>query len=250
MDPYIESPAIWREFHTRLAVGIADMLQPALTPLYRVAVEQRVYIAPMDPQPDLMIADLAIRKEPSPGIQERGPAAADSRSVQVLLPVPEEVTERFLEIRSVRTHELVTIIEILSPTTKRPGKGRDVYMRKRFRVLQSLTNLVEVDLLRSGDRMPMQGQPEHYDYGVLVCRSNNLTGRLYGVTVRETLPTIIVPLLQPEHDVSLQLQSVFDQVFERARLDLEIDYSGDPIPPLDKDDAVWADTLLKEKGLR
>jgi hypothetical protein len=39
-------------------------------------------------------------------------------------------------------------------------------------------------------------------------------------------------------------------VYERARYNLAIDYSQEPVPPLKKEDVVWADTLLREKGLR
>ncbi len=35
-----------------------------------------------------------------------------------------------------------------------------------------------------------------------------------------------------------------------AAYDLKLDYSTEPVPSLLETDAVWADALLKEKGLR
>jgi hypothetical protein len=48
MNPYLESPAFWSEFHNRLMVAIADDLSPQLRPRYRVAIEQRVYLSRME----------------------------------------------------------------------------------------------------------------------------------------------------------------------------------------------------------
>ncbi len=49
MNPYLESPAFWSEFHNRLMVAftkclwkrIADDLSPQLRPRYRVAIERQ-----------------------------------------------------------------------------------------------------------------------------------------------------------------------------------------------------------------
>lgn len=42
-----------------------------------------------------------------------------------------EVKERYLEVREVGTHEVITIIEVLSPKNKRKGEGRIAYEKKR-----------------------------------------------------------------------------------------------------------------------
>ena len=82
----------------------------------------------------------------------------------VLVEVPrvDEVREAYLEVRLTGTATVVTVIEILSPTNKRPGKGRDLYLEKRQDVLASRTHLVEIDLLRVGERMPVRGHAGAY----------------------------------------------------------------------------------------
>ncbi len=75
------------------------------------------------------------------------PVAVLERPVTVELPRPDRVRQRYLEIRDVGTHEVITVIEALSPTNKRPGPDRGHYEWKRREVLDALTNLVEIDLL-------------------------------------------------------------------------------------------------------
>jgi len=53
--------------------------------------------------------------------------------------------------------ELVTLMEVLSPANKLYGPGRNAYLRKREDVLGSRTSLIEIDLLRAGEPMPLVG---------------------------------------------------------------------------------------------
>ena len=64
--------------------------------------------------------------------------------------MPDEVRETYLEVRETRTDYVLTVLELLSPTNKRPGCGRRLYEDKRMEVLASRTHLVEIDLLRAG----------------------------------------------------------------------------------------------------
>jgi hypothetical protein len=127
MNPYLEQPELWHQVHNRLIIAIADDLTPQVAPTYRVAIEERVY--PSVEEALLVgIADVAVAS--------RGPTTGIATAVQVApnkvrLPMPELVTERFLEIRSTQSRELMTVIEILSPKNKRPGVGRSTYEDKR-----------------------------------------------------------------------------------------------------------------------
>ncbi|PMP78940.1 MAG: hypothetical protein C0183_15255, partial [Roseiflexus castenholzii] len=42
MDPFLEAPDLWPDVHTRLIVGISDVLAEKLSPRFIVAVEQRL----------------------------------------------------------------------------------------------------------------------------------------------------------------------------------------------------------------
>jgi hypothetical protein len=60
MDPYLEQPGLWREVHTRLIVAIADALGPMVRPHYRVAVEQRRYLAMLTSDETVIVPDVSV----------------------------------------------------------------------------------------------------------------------------------------------------------------------------------------------
>ena len=80
--------------------------------------------------------------------------------LDVEVPTNDKLQEWYLEIHDVETGTLVTALEILSPTNKIHAEGRKEYIKKR-RVLNSMTNLVEIDLLRSGQAMPLNRNRPH-----------------------------------------------------------------------------------------
>jgi Protein of unknown function (DUF4058) len=47
-------------------------------------------------------------------------------------------------------HRVVTAIEVLGPTNKRPGEGQRLYLQKREDQQSAAVNTVEIDLLRGG----------------------------------------------------------------------------------------------------
>ncbi len=86
-----------------------------------------------------------------------GPRIASSPSFWLRLP-NEPLRHHFVEIRDAsRGHALVTLIEIASPSNKRPGPDRRAYEAKREEILDSDTSLVEIDLLRGADKGDITG---------------------------------------------------------------------------------------------
>lgn len=251
MDPYLERPGRWHPFHTLLISEIALALAPLVAPKYYVSVEERAYIVsgeqPVARRPDVALVGKPVpQPEPVPGAQ----TAVSSRAVLVEVPIPEEVRERFLEIRDATTEEVVTVIEVLSPANKRPGPGRSLYLHKREQVLSSLTSLVEVNLLRAGAAMPLS-QEVTSDYYILVSRGwQRPKALLFPFSVREPIPAIPVPLRQGEDAPTLELDTVLHELYDRARFDLRIDYREPSDPPLRAGDARWAANLLKRAGYR
>ncbi|MBI4769431.1 MAG: DUF4058 family protein [Chloroflexi bacterium] len=124
MDPYLEQPWLWPDVHTALIVAVRDYLAPQLRPRYRVAVDLRVYAEPEPyarPGGDLLgRPDLWIAERPPESALLAPVAAAPIPLPQVVeLPMPDRITERFLEVRQVETNEVITVIELLSPANKR-----------------------------------------------------------------------------------------------------------------------------------
>lgn len=157
----------------------------------------------------------------------------------------------YLEVREVGTEALVTTIEILSPTNKRSGKGRQMYEEKRDLVLGSRTNLVEIDLLRRGEPMPFIGNNIESHYRILVGRGNQRPyADLYAFNLQDIIPSFPLPLRSGDTEPVINLQVLLNEIYEISGYDLVIDYSTEPVPPLKEADAAWVDALLREQGLR
>lgn len=162
--------------------------------------------------------------------------------------LPESIPHVTIEIRDVASRRLVTAIEVLSPYNKR-GEGRDEYLEKRGRVLQSTAHLLEIDLLRKGLRVPMQEPlpPGHYFVFVGRAEERPVTN-VWAIALDQSLPgEIPVPLLRGDPEVILDLQQAFTNVYDVASYDLAVDYTKPPEIPLEPKEAAWAADLLRQR---
>ncbi|MDZ8186651.1 MAG: DUF4058 family protein [Nostoc sp. ChiSLP02] len=252
MNPYLENPELWAEVQSWLVIAIADAIAPQLRPKYRVAVEKRVYQMIDENSILIGIADATVGRLLTNTDKRKlniAVASPPAKPITVNVPIPEEVREGYLEVREVGTGEVVVAIEVLSPKNKRPGEGRRAYENKRQQVLGSLTHLIEIDLLRGGELMPILGNQIKSDYRILVSRSEfRPKAELYAFEIQEQIPTFLLPLRQGDTEPLVDLQALIHGVYERAGFDLAIDYTREPIPPLAEADAAWANVLLQEIG--
>ncbi len=249
MDPYIEGKS-WANFHFRLIGSVADSIMPEIRPKYVVIAEERVYLEHEVEGRDHIRPDLTIVDDGSlPYGSSRSATAAVARPVAITLPIPEEMREHYLTIRNRETQDVVTIIEVLSPANKRPGSdGKSEYLRKREEVLRSRTHLVEIDLLRGGDRLPVRGSQPECDYIALVSRERKRPrAEAYPIFLRQQLPITPIPLAEGDPDISLDLQKAFTLAYDRAGYDYSLDYGREVEPPLDDEDSSWAAAILAER---
>jgi hypothetical protein len=152
----------------------------------------------------------------------------------------------FIEIRDRRSRELITVVELLSPSNKHGG-DRSQYLAKRARVLDSSAHFVEIDLLRGGPPMPAEDRPD-CDYAVMVSRAEDRPrAGFWPIGLRDRLPVIPVPLRAPDPDARLDLQEVLDHIYDRGGYAYYI-YDGEPEPPLRSEDAEWARALVPARG--
>ncbi len=249
MNPYLEDPQLWPEVHSRLVVAIADVLNPQVMPKYRVAVERRVYEMVNGESVTVGIPDVTVsRSLQTPPVETLGNVTRSSilQPRRIVLPMPEEVRESYLEIKDVATGLVVTVIELLSPKNKKAGPGREAYEAKRRRVLGSRVHLVEIDLLRAGRAMAWLGTVEPSLYSVIVSRAEERPGAdFYGFGLQEGMPTLLIPLRAADEGASLDLQQVLQTTYERAGFDLAIDYGQPPPPPqFSEADQAWLTAML------
>ncbi|NET02449.1 MAG: DUF4058 family protein [Sphaerospermopsis sp. SIO1G1] len=250
MNPYLENPDLWPEFHSRLMIALADTIFPHIKPKYRVAVEKRVYNNDDGNSVLIGIPDVTIATSLKPTNQEPTNVAVISppvKPITVDVPIPEEIRETYLEVREVSTGEVITVIELLSPKNKRQGEGRNAYQNKRLQILGSATHLVEIDLLRGGEAMPILNNQIKSHYRILVSRSQTRPkAELYAFNLSTPIPSFLLPLKKEDAEPLIDLQTVIQDLFDRAGLDLAIDYNSPIVPPLQETDLVWINDLWKE----
>ncbi len=246
MDPYLEGN-LWTTFHVQLAVEIARQLTPLLLPRYLAFANQRqvtdtpeeISIEATDVYPDVGVIEG--RQTPLPVAA----AALAEAPVKLTTVVPSRVPHSWVEIRDQAGRTLVTLIEILSPTNKRGG-GRKEYLQKRNKILLSSAHLVEIDLLRQGKRVPMTKPLPAADYFVFLTRANKRPETEVGpFAISDPLPTVRVPLREPDPDVPLDLQQAFTNIYELSPYSVAIDYSDPPDVSLSNSAAAWSAERIK-----
>jgi hypothetical protein len=252
MDPYLEEPHGWLGFHNSFVVTLGYALNDVLPQQYRAEVDQRVMLVEdrtpaRSSRPDVSIVGPAGPPISSAG---QGDVALLERPETVTLPLVEWINEWFLEVRDDQG-VVVTVVEVLSPTNKSDSDGRRQYEDKRKRILASETNLVEIDLLRQGRRFVDRENGKPFDYCVLVVRGDlRLQADLLPFSIRQRIPRFVLPLKPREQGPIVDLNAVFSETFDRGRYAHRFNYRLEPDPQLNAEDAVWADALLREKGLR
>lgn len=247
MDPYLERPSLWPNVHSSLIIALRDDLAPKLRPRYYVAVEERTVRMGLEEvsfaaRPDLSIVPREGRIAETQAVIY--PTTVDVVTVEV--PLLDELRQTYLELRDVASDKVVTVIEILSPANKAPGDGRRQYIQKRLAVLGSMTHLVEIDLLRAGEPMPVYGWGGRSDYRILVSNSaRRPKADLLAFSMRGPIPAFRLPLLpgDPEPEVALTL--LLHTLYDRAGYDLRVNYDTPPEPPLSEEDTTWATSLLR-----
>src|SRR4051794_15315516 len=95
MDPYIERPSIWPDFHDRLITYICAALQPVLRPRYLALTQDRLYVVESERpiRPDVAF----LQANPSP--RAESPVAVVEPDAPAVFELErDEVREPFIQI--------------------------------------------------------------------------------------------------------------------------------------------------------
>jgi hypothetical protein len=244
MDPYIEASGLWRDFHGHLIEKIFDAVSEALPRGYVARTGKRSYLVLTESEeklerhfePDVSVSAPRSRKSTpaTPAGQTPVAAAEGAEPMALRAFIESEFTERFVDVYELEPERhLVTSIELLSPSNKqRRSPGWRKYLRKRQALLLGKANLVEIDLLRGGDRMPMLDPLPGSPYYALVARQEQAPlCRAWPASFDRPLPAIPIPLAKPDPDITLALQPLVEAVYARSRYGEDINYSRPLTPP-------------------
>ncbi len=254
MDPYLEKH--WGDVHHSLIAYMRSALNERLPNDLVARVEERVFVESAFGQERPVYPDVRVVEHGSAGAEATAVAEAVALAEPLELHLDDEpVTEGYIEIRDAGSGDkVIAVIEVLR-SNKHPGDGQKLYRQKQRECREGGVSLVEIDLLRAGQRVfvvPVQIIPPPWRTTYQVCvwrawRPNR--AQIYAAPLRQRLPVVGIPLRETDPVLGLDLQALVDQCYRDGRYDA-VDYRAEPDPPLEGADREWADKLLREAGRR
>jgi hypothetical protein len=222
MDPWLES--LWADVHHTIISTLRHQIFSQLPAGLYAAIEENVYVV-------------------------------DAEPVRLTFP-SEPIVEGHIEIRDLRAgNPLITVIEVMSPTNKLDARGRAAYAAKRDSYVAAGINILEIDLIRTGEHLisvPARylELPSVAPYKCSIRRANVPTHAkvdYFPISLRQRLPRIHLPLRPADAEIVIDLQEPIRIAYEEGGFGIRIDYAKPPEPPLSTDDAAWAAALLAAK---
>ena len=212
----LETNYLWLDFHAKFLNYWQESIAESLPANYEARIGEQVTLVRSVGPPWRVGPDVSIVRS------NLGEYVWDAESLSTTtvmldhLEIKEELHETRIEILLRKDRRLVTVLELLSPSNKvEPGWSR--YLDKRSTLLGQPVHLVELDLLESGHRLPQQQPLPVGEYYCFVSRVEQR--RRCSVTAWQgtaSIPTVPIPLLDPDNDISSPLQSVFETTFARG----------------------------------
>jgi hypothetical protein len=260
MDPYIEACGMWENFHYLLIAQIQQHLARIAPNRYFVHAGERSYHVfvgtdekserPFVPDVKITTSDRGKKAKKKAGGVAVMETATDNEPLTLRAVVSEEHREGFVEIYEDSDSErrLVTTLEVLSPSNKAFNtEGWHQYHSKRYSALLEGVHLIEIDLLRGGQRPLMRDPWPDSPYTLLVGRANQrLRCQVWRAYFNRPLPSIPVPLATPDADLSLDLQPLIDTVYNLSNYGRAIDYRKPLKPPVSAEEQKWIEERLHE----
>lgn len=249
MDPFLEDPVFWPDFHATFINYWREAIAEALPPQYEATLGERVYLIEHEPEArKLGFPDIAVSHggEASAGPRTSPSGAVALEPVTIPLTVLEGPSETYIEILHQPDRTLVTTLELLSPANKEQP-GRTEYLAKRRALIYQNVHIEELDLLLGGRRLPMEKALPAGDCYYFDSRADQRPDcQVYAWSLRQPLPTLPVPLRVPDADILIDLGAVFTTAYDRGRFARRLQYAKACPAPLTADDRAWAKSVLEK----
>jgi hypothetical protein len=247
IDPFIESSGYFAEFHGSLMVEIRNELNKRLPRGYAATLDLYVWIHEPEAKsrrrrvgPDVYV------REGSSAARASSSSTIAAAPMQITLPTVERRKQKFVKIEDLETRRIVTVIEILSPANKDASKDRDAYLAKRNEYLGARVNLVEMDFLRRGQRLPFgEHDPAIKDYYVMVCKDwEHPRADFWTFGIRDPLSDIPIPVTKELPSAPLPLARCVAAVYDDARFHEKLRYDKPLSPRPRRTDVAWVRSRL------
>ena len=232
IHPKLETPDLFPDLHTTLNVFIRLALTPLLPERYTIAVERGLSMSDEFGDDGRVVPDVRIDEKRDGGTAQAvatPPAALAVDAPAFVVGAPSQ-PQRYIAVRrrgeDFRTRgALVATIEVLSPANK-TSQGRAAFEDKQTRLAARGVHLVEVDLLRRGQRRWRDDRIVEADYVATVLRAGEDAATVWPIRLGQALPTIPIPLRAPDADVPLALEAVMQEYLEKTGIGAQLARSG------------------------
>jgi hypothetical protein len=124
-------------------------------------------------------------------------------------------------------------------------------LKKQQEILERDCHLVEIDLLRTGQRalsLPAWRLDEFEPFHYVVCVSRwprRTYFEVYARRLQQRLPRVAVPLAEPDPDVPLDVQAALEAVYLEGRYARRLRFDEPCEPPLNDHEQKWVDECLQ-----
>jgi hypothetical protein len=248
MDPYLEDPAFWEDFHDSFIIYCRDAINDILPDNYEARIQERLtLLEDPDEEPRVRVSDVSVgQSHPLPSrVPTATQPALSVEPVRVELQLLDEARSVYIEIRRRPERDLIAVLELLSPSNKSHPDRRE-YLLKRNALLRQPIHLIELDLLLGGARLPMrQALPRGDYYAFVSCAGDRSHSEVYAWALDQPLPTVRFPLKEPDADLALNLQPVLTTTYDRGRYLKALRYRKSPPFAMTEQVLRWVDEVLR-----
>jgi hypothetical protein len=196
MDPFLESRDIWPAFHEHMIATMHQYLLPTLDENSQGQITERRYT---------------------------------TEALSGSLVSSEVLRENYLGLYDTQTGSLITLIDMVSPANKSTDSGRQAYLHTLRQARNVMANCIVIDLVLQGNPIIDYSSTKlpDYDYTVTVVRSNDTTHHeLYTVRLDKPLPRFRMPTSALDNGAIVDLQRIFDHVYEQGAFKEQIVHHG------------------------
>lgn len=221
-DPWAEAGRYFQQLHSSLIEQfISQVRRPLLQMGYLVGKETSLQITERR-EPHFHIQD---RQDPPRTVQSWDySAAAALLEAEVGIVLDGDMPElESIVIRKRVTTQLVTVVEIISPSNKRAFSQIEEYQMRRDHLLSHGVNIAELDLTRSIKRTMMHPLLELYAYSMMVFLPTELP-RLIGMGYGEPLKRCMLPLRG--EGIVLDVQAAYTFAYQQTSLAAQMEAEG------------------------
>jgi hypothetical protein len=231
VDLWAEDTHYFHQLHGSMIGFMVEQMQPALFALgYQAGREASLQIIE-NRFPDVYIRHQEDQPSPLPTSWDYGAAAvaiAAEPSVTTDVDVP-QVDAVFIYDNA--TSDLVTVIELVSPSNKDDSDALNTYRRRRDDILSKGVNVVEIDITRSKRHLLSDARTFSFPYHYAIYLPGQKSGYISG-QVLTPLKRLAVPLRQQV--VPLEPQPNYDAAYRQVLLAghilRETDYQPEHLP--------------------